>query len=193
MLRFYLAGPEVFLRDPHAVGEAKKQLCRRAGVEGVFPLDSSLDLAALAPRQAGLRISAANEELMRSCQAAIANLTPFRGPGMDAGTAYELGFMRALGRPVFGYSNRRGGYSDRVIDFYAGKLQPRASGEWEDPEGLLVENFGMHENLMIEGAIVASGGSVVVGDSNGSQSYSDLRCFEAALQQAVAIMGDART
>ena len=39
---------------------------------------------------------------MRSCQLCIANLTPFRGVSMDSGTAYEVGFMRALGRPVLG-------------------------------------------------------------------------------------------
>ena len=42
---------------------------------------------------------------MRSCDAAVANLTPFRGVSADAGTAFEVGFMRALGRPVLGYTN----------------------------------------------------------------------------------------
>ena len=41
---------------------------------------------------------------MRSCDLLIANLTPFRGVSMDSGTAFEVGFMRALGRPVLGYT-----------------------------------------------------------------------------------------
>jgi nucleoside 2-deoxyribosyltransferase len=35
----------------------------------------------------------------------IVNLTPFRGPSADVGSAYEMGFMRALGRPIFAYSH----------------------------------------------------------------------------------------
>jgi hypothetical protein len=37
---------------------------------------------------------------MRSCDAIIVNLAPLRGPRADAGSAYEMGFMRALGRAV---------------------------------------------------------------------------------------------
>jgi nucleoside 2-deoxyribosyltransferase len=35
----------------------------------------------------------------------IVNLTPFLGPSADVGSAYEMGFMRTLGRPIFAYSN----------------------------------------------------------------------------------------
>jgi hypothetical protein len=45
------------------------------------------------------------ERIMRTCDAVILNLTPFRGPSADVGSAYEMGFMRALGRPIFAYSN----------------------------------------------------------------------------------------
>ena len=51
---------------------------------------------------------------MRSCDLLIANCTPFRGVSMDVGTAFEIGFMRALGRPVFGYSNTPADYAARV-------------------------------------------------------------------------------
>jgi nucleoside 2-deoxyribosyltransferase len=33
------------------------------------------------------------------------NCSPFRGVSLDAGTAYEIGYACALGKPVFGYSN----------------------------------------------------------------------------------------
>jgi nucleoside 2-deoxyribosyltransferase len=80
----------------------------------VFPLDASLDLAGLAKAEQARRISAANEGLMRSCDLLIANLTPFRGVSMDAGTAFEVGFMRALGRPVLGCTNVAADYRQRA-------------------------------------------------------------------------------
>ena len=42
--RVYLAGPEVFLPDGAAVGDAKRALCAAAGLVGVFPLDAEAGL-----------------------------------------------------------------------------------------------------------------------------------------------------
>src|SRR5258708_1028231 len=36
----YLAGPEVFLPDAAEIGRRKKELCRRHGFEGLYPLDA---------------------------------------------------------------------------------------------------------------------------------------------------------
>ena len=72
--KIYLAGPEVFLSDAHEMGRRKREICNRYGFEGVFPMDKRLDLEGLTPRAAGLRISEANEELMRGCDLAIANV-----------------------------------------------------------------------------------------------------------------------
>ena len=36
---------------------------------------------------------------MQGCDAMIVNLTPFRGPSADVGSAYEMGFMRGA-RPA---------------------------------------------------------------------------------------------
>src|SRR3990170_3348682 len=90
------------------------QLCAEAGFDGAFPLDPQLDLDRLTKREKARRISLANEGLMRSCDLLIANLTPFRGASMDSGTAFEVGFMRALGRPVFGYTNVVADYRERA-------------------------------------------------------------------------------
>lgn len=103
--RVYLAGPAVLLAEPHAVADVKKAVCAAHGFEGVFPLDGDLDLAGLTPRDQALKISAENEALIRSCQLVIANMTPFRGPSADVLTAYEMGFARGLGLPVFACSN----------------------------------------------------------------------------------------
>jgi nucleoside 2-deoxyribosyltransferase len=89
-VKVYLAGPEVFLPDAIAIGRAKQQICARHGVTGLYPLDNAVDLSA---RDASLRIFKGLEEMMDAADAIIANLTPFRGPGADPGTVYELGYM----------------------------------------------------------------------------------------------------
>ena len=149
-MRIYLAGPEVFLPDPLAMGEAKKAICARHGFTGVYPLDAPAPMPSGPPDWR--RIHAANEAHIQGCDALVANLTPFRGPAADPGTVFELGYMRGLGRPVFGYTHSPSDYRARV----AGARH--AQGQWRDAEGLEVEDFGLAENLMLEGAIAASGG-----------------------------------
>ena len=98
----YLAGPEVFLRNAREIGARKRAICERHGLVGVFPADeeNAFD-PTLSLHERALGISRAMERVMRDCDAMIVNLTP----SADVGSAYEMGFMRALGRPIFGYSN----------------------------------------------------------------------------------------
>jgi nucleoside 2-deoxyribosyltransferase len=79
MQRLYLAGPDVFLPDAAAVGRAKQAACARHGLAGVFPLDGERPGEAPSGPEAGFAIAAANEAKMLSCDAIIANLSPFRG------------------------------------------------------------------------------------------------------------------
>jgi nucleoside 2-deoxyribosyltransferase len=65
---------------------------------------------------------------MQSCDALIVNLTPFRGPSADVGSAYEMGFMRALRRPIFAYTNDDRPFLDRVADFCGGTVRLPPSG-----------------------------------------------------------------
>lgn len=183
--RIYLAGPEVFLPDALAVGQAKVALCAAHGCEGAFPLDASLDLTGLSKHEQAARISAANEGLMRTCDALIANLTPFRGVSMDSGTAFEVGFMRALGRPVLGYSNIAGDYKARADTYRALQVGlPEA-----DAPDVDVEDFDLAENLMIAVAIMQSGGTVVSRAAPAGQEMRDLTGFEACLLQAKRLLG----
>ena len=103
----------VSARCAGAVGREKARALRGGRVRGRVPARCRLDLAGLAKLEQARRIALANEGLMRSCDLLIANLTPFRGVSMDAGTAFEVGFMRALGQPVLGYTNVVGRLSAR--------------------------------------------------------------------------------
>ena len=182
--RLYLAGPEVFLPDATAMGQAKQALCRRFGFEGVFPLDASLDLTGLPKREQARRIAQANEAAMLSCAALIANLTPFRGASMDAGTAFEVGFMRALGRPVLGYTNVVADYRRRAEAY----RRTHVSAPDTDAPDVAIEDFDLAENLMIEVAILASGGEVIRRGVPAGREMRDLAGFEACLIQAQRIL-----
>ena len=148
--RIYLAGPEVFLPDARAVGAEKCRLAAEAGLEGAFPLDAQLNLDRWPPPEQARRISQANEGLMRSCDGLVANLTPFRGVSMDSGTAFEVGFMQALGRPMAGYTN----VTARLRRARAGVPGAGPAPMDSDRADLEIEEFGLAENLMIEVAIV---------------------------------------
>jgi nucleoside 2-deoxyribosyltransferase len=183
--RIYLAGPEVFLPDAIAMGARKVALCAQHGLEGVFPLDAQLGLAGLAKAEQARRISEANEGLMRSCAGLIANLTPFRGVSMDSGTAFEVGFMRALQRPVLGYTNVVADYRART-EIY--RSAPPPLPDFDHPEAE-IEDFDGAENLMIEVAIIASGGTVIRTAVPPGEEMRDLAGFEACLAQAARAFG----
>jgi nucleoside 2-deoxyribosyltransferase len=182
--RVYLAGPEVFLPDARAVGAEKCRLAAEAGLEGAFPLDAELRLEGMEPAEQARRISAANESLMRSCDALIANLTPFRGPSADVGTAFELGFMRALGRPVSGYTNIAPDYAARARAF-------RARGGLaldSDRADFIVEDFGLAENLMLEIAIRSCGCHLVRGSVAPGRELADHRAFTECLRDLARVL-----
>ncbi len=183
-LRIYLAGPEVFFPNPVEQGEIKKNLCTEFGLEGVYPLDNIIaDASDLTPAELARRISGGNERLMRSCDLIIANCTPFRGVSMDVGTAYEIGFMRALGKPVLGYANTMSDYAARVRD-----AAPFSMSTWDsESHAASIEDFGLTENLMIAVAIRDHGGEFVTHAAAPDRLLSDLTAFRRCLELARAL------
>ncbi len=182
--KVYLAGPEVFLPDPISIGKEKKDLSKAYGFEGVFPLDAHFDPANLEKKEQGLQISRNNEELIQSCDLLIANITPFRGPNMDVGTAFELGFARALKKPVFGYTNDAGKFTDRTLESL-NRVKKRNDGQIEDSYHMEIEDFYLTDNLMIDGAIYNSTGTWVVAPRESKKNYyTDLSGFKECLKLA---------
>src|SRR3954467_6970936 len=131
-MKVYLAGPDVFLPDALEIGRGKVATCAAYGLTGLYPLDNAVDRAAA---DASLQIYCGNEAMMNQADAVIANLTPFRGPGADAGTVYELGYMAARGKLCLGYSNDPGLYAERVARFTELKT---SDGRLTDAQGLTV-------------------------------------------------------
>jgi nucleoside 2-deoxyribosyltransferase len=187
--RIYLAGPEVFLVNARDMGALKRAICERHGLVGVFPADEedACDPTLPLPEQ-GLAISRAMERVMQGCDAMIVNLTPFRGPSADVGSAYEMGFMRALGRPIFAYSNDDRLFLDRVAVFCDRALRVRPSGEHEDHDGMAIEPFMLPDNLMLAGGIIASGGCLVAEATPHAERYTSLAVFEHCVMQAATAL-----
>lgn len=152
----YLAGPDVFLPDARAAGARLKAICSEADLEAHFPLDVELADADA--------IAAANEALIRRCDGVLANLTPFRGPSADPGTVYEVGYARALGKVVVGYTEATDLFAERTAAWLARlgtPAQPRTDGALADASGMAIESFGLIDNLMIPAGIVDGGGAIV--------------------------------
>lgn len=137
--KVYLAGPGVFRPDAKAYGDALREKCVRAGLFGCFPLDNEISNSD--PRAMAEAIYRANVNLINSTRAIIADISPFRGPNMDPGTAWEIGYGIAKALPVFAWTAER---SD---------LYNRSGGDGADfavdRNGWTIENFGLAENLMI--------------------------------------------
>jgi nucleoside 2-deoxyribosyltransferase len=185
--RVYLAGPEVFLANAREIGARKRAICERHGLLGVFPGDEEDGCdPTLPPGERGLAISRAMERVMQGCDAMIVNLTPFRGPSADVGSAYEMGFMRALSRPIFAYSNDARSFLDRVSAYCQGAVRLRPTGEHEDLDGMAIEPFALHDNLMLAGGVIASGGCMVVEAMPSLERYTSLTAFERCVVRAAA-------
>jgi len=179
-VRVYLAGPEVFLPNAREQLDAKIALTRAAGLIPVSPGDLTIPETPT-KREKGHAISSVDEQLMLSADAIIANLTPFRGINADTGTCYELGFMCALGKTPFAYTNMSADHHARAVAHYAGRVAPDAHGRLRGSDGMAVEDFDMIDNLMMHGGVERRGGVVVVGNAPEAAMYTDLSTFKQVL------------
>jgi nucleoside 2-deoxyribosyltransferase len=186
-IRIYLAGPEVFLKNAKDIGEQKKTLCQKYKFEGVFPIDVELDVKGKSPREVGLCISGINEGLIKSCQIIIANITPFRGPSADVGTAFEMGFAHALGKIVLAYSNVAAPFTERTVKALGNQVNRDQNGQLRDSQGMFIEENGLTDNLMIDGCINANSKRLIVEEAPADQLFTYLGGFEKCLSAAEEI------
>ena len=175
-MKIYLAGPDVFLPDAVEIGRRKAEICARHGLTGLYPLDNAVDLAT---SSASLDIFKGNQAMMDVADAIIANLTPFRGPSADAGTVYELGYMAGRVKLLFAYSNDPAAYPERVGRTH--KLTKSSSGQLIDRDGLIVEDFGLPDNLMMIHALDLHGAALVTPRAMPADVWHDLTSFEACV------------
>ena len=149
--RIYLAGPDVFRRDAELVGEQLKLHCALAGAEGVFPLDGE-------PLHDAVSIRQRCVAMIDAADLVVANISPFRGHHMDPGTAWEIGYAQAKGKPVHLYSTERNDLVWRIPSLID------QQGRLTDEADHLIEDFGLPENLMIAAGcdVHASAGAAIL-------------------------------
>jgi nucleoside 2-deoxyribosyltransferase len=144
-MRVYIAGPDVFRPDAALWAESVRTLLARHGHQALIPLDGE-EITATG-------IYHANIAMIRSADAVLANLNPFRGHEPDSGTCVEVGFAIAQGKLVIGYVSDGRVMKDKIGQGNADKPL--------DTNGLHIENFGLPLNLML--AIPCR---IVIGDLN---------------------------
>jgi nucleoside 2-deoxyribosyltransferase len=131
-----------------ARGVQLTELCKSCGIEGIFPPWAS-DVPSGKDRQAAFNLFLLNVKLLHTCDLLIADISPFRGPHADDGTAFEIGMAFALNKPIFAYSSDLRPLRSRI----EGSLT--AQGVYRDKNGLEIEDFGQSHNLMLIGAVKA--------------------------------------
>ena len=177
--KIYLAGPEVFLQDPAQKGENKKAIVNSFNSEvlqdkafqfvGLYPMDAQVNCEGKEDPATAMRIFAADVSLMDQADLIIANITRFRSPSADVGTAFEMGYMYAQQKPVFTYynmhetyritdydeldSDAHTTYADKVKKFADGYLVKHATDKNQDSYTHMIEDFGLADNLMLIGAM----------------------------------------
>jgi len=170
----YLAGPEVFLPDPIAAGVQKKAIIQSLNEKhkwpfklvGLYPMDNEIENFA-ADFSTGINIYKANIALMEQAHFITANMVRFRGPSMDVGTAFEMGYMNGLGKPVFAYYDAKPFYgSDEKPGIYAERVKKHYTVSKtqtdKDSHGQTIEDFQMADNLMMVGSLYSANGEIAL-------------------------------
>lgn len=173
--KLYLAGPEVFRPDAYAEGERLMALCEAAGMQGLYPLQIEGE-----PTSGQIRRRCI--ALIDEADALVANISPFRGSHMDPGTAFEIGYAEAVGKPVFLWSGDTRVMAERI---------PAAPGQkGRDAEGWLIEDFGKTENLMIvpDGAQVFPSAEAAIAEASRVLAHTTLnRRLQRQIRRSVLI------
>jgi nucleoside 2-deoxyribosyltransferase len=153
----YLAGPDLCYPQAESMTADKKAICEMYGLEGIAPSDMEQRFTPVHRPDAGLASYRSTVDLLTRCDGLVVNMNPFRGPSMDVGAAFEMGYMTALGRPVVGYTADQQDYAARLTrlhEVFDNPLQDHGD-HYCTPDGLKVENFGLTDNYLVSGAALA--------------------------------------
>ncbi|WP_297509714.1 nucleoside 2-deoxyribosyltransferase [uncultured Caulobacter sp.] len=145
----WLAGPEAWLPDHEVQAARQRALCLDAGLEAILP-------TRMPPGESGDELAArqyyaARMAQLRQADAAVINLTPFRGPSADTAAVFEAGVLAGLGKPTFAYLN----VTDEVQAEYVARVDAIMGASldehrvWRDGDGCEIEDHGLPETVML--------------------------------------------
>jgi len=160
----YLAGPDVFRAEQQVknVSKALKEIASKYKQSAHFPLDNALspDNGDYKSQEFSYKIFSANIELMDRADVIIANIQPYRGPNMDDGTAFEIGYGYAKNKLIYGYSSTAELKYSEIVDIFMSSLKSESEILHRD-EFPQIEEFGNNTvNLMIHESIYEKGGKI---------------------------------
>lgn len=133
--KLYLAGFDIFRPNALEHGRFLKELCERYGFEGLYPLDTEVPAGVVKGARAQW-VYKADVDLLEEADGVLANVNPFRGHEPDSGTAFEIGYAVARGKPVWVYTD-------------ASPVKDRFGGAAVDGDGFEIEDHDLPVNAMI--------------------------------------------
>lgn len=119
----YLAGPDVFLPNAKERGKEMVAICRKYGLDALFPIDDEATEADIGCPEVGRRIFYGNVERIRAADIVVANLQNFRGSEIDSGTAFECGLAYGWGKRVYGYKAENLSTVENVVKVFGNKIK----------------------------------------------------------------------
>ena len=139
MKKVYLAGPDVFRVNAIEHGNYLKELLLANGFIGLYPMDNEVDFNN--DQSPHNTIFTGNINMIYECDYVLANIDPFRGPSVDPGTAFEIGFASALSKEIVLY------YGSHIPELdYETRSLNCVNNMSLYPN---IERFGLQDNLMI--------------------------------------------
>lgn len=150
-LSIYIAGPDVFASDDLEMGKVKVEICEKYGFNGLYPsflLPEDLFSGKYDPDYVGEVVNDRCLGGIKKAEIILGNMTPFRGREMDSGTAFEMGYAKALDKIIYGYSMDNRTYIERMQQDEGGVIVD-ARGTYRDKAGYAIEDVNEGENSMI--------------------------------------------
>lgn len=179
MRKVYIAGPDIFRVAWPDMARTIMIACETWGFEALLPISANQSLDR--PGVSGITVPGKTQDavsvfrscmdMIRSCDAMVANITPFRGDEPDSGTVFEIATAYALGKPVVAYT-----LDTRLThERHAHNGSITTNGALMCRLGFLVEQFGLSCNVMVAQACSA----VVFGDVvNGLHTLKNMMMAE---------------
>ena len=142
----YLADFEMFLPTCEETVKYWKETCEKYGIIGLFPGEKEPDDEFKpytpkddSPKEKWYAVFMHDVNHMKRSDMVIAQLEDWRGAQPDSGTAFEVGYIAASGKPCYGFLKN----SSSMIDRTCWEKKQDADGVWRDPEGYAYEDRGI--------------------------------------------------